>query len=406
MKRIIFDTQSNPLLHGAEAEQNYDQRGGLCQLDKGHIVVTTRPYQPDYIEYWKSLGFTIPHLITAGPFDPQYTLSELVVRKKAVRKTIRALANDTHSRLEFYYIEETERALCQSLGIPAYCNFDVSIPLSRKIFFKKICKALSLATPPWFFHKDKDQLFQKAKNLLLSETSILLKGDKGTGGISYRGMFEVSTTEELETAFESLTNFGKEFFIEKRIDHKAEISLHWEITEQGELRQLGLFDRIMNNCSYVGGSYPDTIPFSVKQQIESQLRDKVGPYLIQQGAKGYFHCDIIIDKQNIPYWIDFNPRKGALLYIWDMARRLSEICFGSSDFSFWHEPLQISSNKSFHEIITELSDLIRPGKKPFVVITNPGVIESGSVDVTGISENSKKEAREIFEEAKRRLTFF
>jgi hypothetical protein len=406
LKRIILDTQSNRVFRGLEIEQSYDQRGGLCQVGKGHLVVTTNPFDPDYIDYWKELGYTIPYLITAGPFDPLYTLSELIIQKKRIQEEIKAFAQDRHARLEFFCIEETEAELSRVLGIEAYCNFDVSIRFSRKILFKDICITLSLPTPPWIFYEDKEQLWEKGKKLLASGIPILIKANDGTGGISCGGIFKANTVEDLETVIMSIRNSEEIFFMEKLINKVEEVALHWEITEDGAIRIIGLFDQISKDCSYGGVSYPAAIPRSLRNLIESQLKGKLGPYLVQKGGKGYFCCDIIIDHQEVPYWIDFNPRKGAILYVWDMVRRLSKIHLNSVACSFWHEHFQVSSENglnSFREIARKISDFLRPGEKPFVVITNPGVIRFGYVDITGISKNSKSEAQEIFEEAKRRL---
>lgn len=407
MKRIIVDTQSNRLFRGLEVEQDFDQRGGLCQIGKGHIVVTTNPIDPAYLEYWQTLGFTIPHLITAGPFDPQYTLSELILQKKGVQEEIKALAKGIAARLEFYCIEETETDLSRVLEIPAYSNFDVSIRLSRKIPFKKICTALSISSPFWIFAEDRKYLFEEGKKLMLSGIPIVIKANDGIGGISCGGIFKPETVEDLEAFFCSLRTTEETFFLEKQLyNNIKEVSIHWEICEDGKIILIGLFDQISRNFSYAGCSYPVSIPHSIRNLIEFQLREILGPHLIQQGAKGYFCCDIIIDNQGIPYWTDFHPRKGAIRYIWDMVLRLSEIHFKQAEFYFWHEHIRSSvdnGGNSFHEVAKAMSDLLTPGKNPFVVITNPGVIRFGYIDITGISINSKWEAKEIFEEAKRRL---
>jgi len=408
MKRIILDTQSNRLFRGSEMEQNYDQRGGLCQADKNDAVVTTNPFDPEYIAYWKSLGFTIPRVIVAGPFDPRDTLSELIIRKKAVQEEIKALTDGSKARLEFFCIEKTELELYKTLGIPAYCNFEVSIKLSRKLPFKKLCARLSLPTPPYFFYEDKNRLIDKAKSLLLSKTPILIKANDGIGGIACGGAYRLETTEELETVSSVIISSQEKYFIEKRItDIFVEVVLHWEITEKGKLIVFGFSDLITKNYSYIGGAYPSDIPSASMNLIVSQLKEKLGPHLTRQGAKGHYCCDIIIDKKGTPYWTDFNPRKGATLYIKDMVRRLSEIHFKSADCCFWNESIQLRSDNdsgfSFRGIEKKVSALLCVEEKPFITINNPGVIRFGHVNITGISRRSRQEAQEVFEEAKRRL---
>jgi len=67
--RIIVDSQSNRLFKGIRIEQNYDQKGVLCQVGKDHLVITTEPINNEYLKYWKDLGFSLPNLITSGHFN-------------------------------------------------------------------------------------------------------------------------------------------------------------------------------------------------------------------------------------------------------------------------------------------------------------------------------------------------
>jgi len=78
-------------------------------------------------------------------------------------------------------------------------------------------------------------------------------------------------------------------------------------------------------------------------------------------------------------------------------------------YNFWHEFFKIplsGSHLSFTEIAGKISDIMEPDKKPFIVITNPGLIKFGWINITGISFHSKREALEIVEEAKRKLAGF
>ena len=143
MMRVILDTQSNEFFQGNELEQRFDQRGGLCEVGEGHVVVTTDPIDPVHLAYWESIGFTIPHLVVAGPFEKGKTLSDLVISKPHVQQQIRALTEGKEARLEFFCIEESERVVADILGIDPYCNFDLSISFGKKTGFRSfaLCSA-------------------------------------------------------------------------------------------------------------------------------------------------------------------------------------------------------------------------------------------------------------------------
>ncbi len=408
MKRIIIDSQSNPLLRGSEVEQHYDQRGGLCLVGSGHIVVTLDPVHREYLDYWQELGFTLPSFLTAGPFDSRYTLSELILHKPHIQQEIHTCIGSSPARVEFSFIEAPEAELADALALPVYCGFDVALNFSRKIPFKRLCAQLSIDTPTWWFHEDQERLFNEAERLLQAGKPLLFKADDGTGGMSIGGIFEVETLEQLERLVGTLRESGRRFFLEEFIfDKRADIAVHWEITDRRELRITGFFDQISPQCTYSGVSYPSTLPQRIRNVILKQLQEQIGPYLLQQGGMGYFCCDIIIDCNEQPLWIDFHPRKGAIFYIQEMVHRLARIRRHSSNPYCWHEHLKIPVQQPallFSHLAQRLTDLLHPSDHgPFVVITNPGVIPFGYMDITGISYHSKEEAHAIFREAVSRL---
>ena len=139
-------------------------------------------------------------MLVAGPFDARHTLSELVIHKKQVQNHIKSLIGDSEARLEFFCVEESERELSRILQISAYCNFDFSIPFSKKILFKTLCGELDIRTPPWFFEEDLNLLFAECQKQLKHGTRFLLKSDSGTGGLPCGSMFLIDSEAALESA--------------------------------------------------------------------------------------------------------------------------------------------------------------------------------------------------------------
>lgn len=404
MIRVVVDTQSNRLFRGSRMEQNYDQRGGLCQVGDGNIVITTNPIDPNYLDYWCELGFTLPNLMVAGPYDSRYTLSDLIVLNGSVQDELESILDGRDARLEFFCIEETERLLTKVLGIKPYCSFDVSIALSRKYAFKLLCEEIGLPTPLWD-RCEKDDFQKKAKHFLAQYGSFLVKSNDGTGGVVCRGMGKVENLQDIEDLISSLDMLGNCLVLEKIVQGKRyEASLHWEIDESSELRVIGIFGQLSDNFGYSGSYSPIALEAETHRLIINQLIDILSPALMKRGALGFFCCDLIIDDDNNVFWIDLNPRKGAIIYTYSMVERLSNIHFGGSNLIFFHQHCPIGSTGcSFEEVRSKVSDLLVPSREPFVVITNPGVIEFGYVDITGISLYSVEEARSIFEIAKSRL---
>lgn len=408
MKRIILDTRSNRFLRGRDVEQNCEQRAGLCQVGEGHLVVTKNPIDPEYLDYWKHLGFTLPHFITVGTGDPRYTLSELLIQRKEAQNQIKAWAKkNTPARLEFGYIEWCEAEVARLLEIPAYCNFDLSLHLSRKIPFKNLCATIGLPTPIWWMGEEIFQGDKQVQDRLRSQSLLLIKTNDGTGGISCGSMFAVRTFAEFEHAVELLIHTKESFLIEEALEHKSyEVAVHWEIQENQAMRVLGVFEQLSQDWSYIGVAFPPSIPQAIEHVILTQLREKLAPYILQQHGLGYYCCDLIIDQDEQPYWIDFNPRKGAIIYVWDMVRRIANIRFQSHPLNFWREDfplIQKMELNSFSRIAAKLGHLLEPCEEAFVVIINPGIIPFNHIELVGISKSSRHAAHAVFEEARKRL---
>ncbi|MEY3784413.1 MAG: hypothetical protein RLZZ230_735 [Candidatus Parcubacteria bacterium] len=193
---------------------------------------------------------------------------------------------------------------------------------------------------------------------------------------------------------------------EKVIDLVAEVSIHWEISDDGEVVITDIFDQLAVDFSYAGTAHPSIVASEIKDKISQDLMEKFVPYLLSLNAKGYFCCDILVDLNGVVYWTDFNPRKGAIIYINDMAKRLSEVHLsGLQRYFFWHEHFSAKKKLSFKEVFDVLQeDLIPSCEKAFVVITNPGVIRHGGLDITGFSTTSLKEAKKIVQKSRGKFT--
>lgn len=405
MIRVIIDSQSNRLFQGIPSEQDYDQRGGLCQVGEGNIVITTNPIDGDYLKYWQEIGFSLPYLLTAGPFDPNCTLSDLIIRNPTLQQEIKSLVNGSDARLEFFCIENSERELAEVLGIEPYCNFDVSIHLSRKHNFKSLCKKIGLSTPEWLIGGDRNDLAVQGQKLLSDYSQpFLVKSVDGTGGISCGGMALVTNKEELTKLCDNCAGLSNQFILEYLIPDKAiELSIHWQITKNHELLITNIFGQLSDNFAYTGAYGPVSISPSIKDEIISTLKNIFAPALIESSAIGFFCCDLIIDTSGKVFWIDFNPRKGAIIYIHDMISRLSRNIFNGEKLHFFHRHCHIDRRLSFWEIYEKIGHLLVPSKELFVVITNPGLIEHGYIDITGISHYSIDEAKESFTNVEKTL---
>jgi len=393
MRKIIIDSQSNKLFHGSPLEQNYDQRGGLCEIaDKNDIIITTEQIDPNYLSYWNNLGFTIPILFTAGPYNPQKILSDLIIDNYALRKEISNLITGDKSRLEFFCISETEEKLSKTLKISPYCNFDFSLIFELKSNFKLLCQELHIKTPRGTICKNSTDLLHflsQSKN----GNRYLLKKDYGTGGVACGGT-------QIITANSTFTNLNETVVVEEIVDFEKEIAIHWEIDENGKLNIIGLFEALSHNFGYNGTCTLTSISPLRKKNILDTLEKKLYPLFKNRGALGYFCCDILITKDQ-EYWVDFNPRKGAILYIHKMIQRMKKIHFQKKEVFFFHQHINIGKKCDIINLSTSLGEMVIPNSKKdwLIILTNPGIFQFGYADITAISSRSLIHAKEKFKQA-------
>lgn len=404
MQRIIIDSQSNGLLRGSALEQRYDQRGGLCQVGAGHLVLTTDPVDQAFLDYWQGLGFSLPRLLAVGPFDPGRTLSELVLANPAACEAIRAAARSGPARLEFFCIEEPERALARGLGVPAYCNFDLSRAYASKLAFKGLCAELGLPTAPWFHHPDPEALLRQGAALMARGQRVLVKTETGMGGVGCGGMATPADSQALALAVRDLAGRDGALFLETRIEPlRAELSAHWEITANGQVADVSVFDSISVNDSYRGTAHPASRDPALAEAARRTVLDTLGPHLARHGALGFYCCDILADTSGTLHWNDFNPRKGASLYVRDMVRRLRAARLGGQPVHYWHEGLRLRQPLAVAQVLERLRGLLDPGPGPFLVLSNPGITPFARTDLTAICTSSRAQARALLDAARTRL---
>lgn len=401
MKRILIDTQSNRLLRNHEVEQRYDQRGGLCQVGEGHVMLTVDPVDPAYLDYWHSLGFSLPQMLTAGPYEKGKTLGDLVLRKPQLQGQLQAhMAGE--SRLEFYCIEQAEKQVAQVLGARTYCNFDVSIRYARKLEFKRLCQELGLPTVTWFYHEDPAQVEEAAARWAEEGIRSLVKADDGMGGTCCGGMRLATSPQDVPTALKDVGNGTSKAYIEQfRHDLAHELFVFWEMAEDGSIASMDVLDAVFRQGTLVGSSWPSRVSDALHDRLAEGLI-KLTDFLRSKGGVGYYCCDVLVDRQGNIYWSDFNPRKGASLFILDVASRLGHKHHGGRRPHFWHERFafgSVSSDDAIEQCLELLGPLTKPCDEGYVVLTNPGVIPYGRIELTGISPRSVEDARIALQQA-------
>jgi phosphoribosylaminoimidazole carboxylase (NCAIR synthetase) len=251
--------------------------------------------------------------------------------------------------------------------------------LANKLEFKKTCEEIGLRTAPWIGGNGVDDLATLWDTRFCRDEPVLVKASNGTGGMALGGICRVGDYQDLLNRATEVERLAKPIIAEKLVDIAAEVSIHWEMDEDGTVRIFGIFDQLAQEFSYAGTAFPAMLSFELEDQVRNELMEVFVPYLQQMGAVGFYCCDILIDRAGVIYWTDFNPRKGAIVYVHDFVRRLADNHFdGSRVYYFWHEHTHHKIGSRFCDLQQVLGELLTPSmQRPFVVLTNLGIIAHG-----------------------------
>ena len=398
MMRIIVDSQSNSLFRGSALEQSYSQRGGLCEVGDEHIVVCREEVDPDYLAYWRSIGFTLPKLVMVHPDGPDDTgtLSELLAEDEGAQAEILRHVGGCAARIEFFTIAETEQRLLEKLPIPGYCNSTFSIQFESKPAFRRLACHLGLPQIDGAICRSFEDLRRFALPRLQRGQRVIVKSERGTGGLACGGMQVLADLRDLENVPESVKFLGQEFLAEEVVEGvHTEASLQWEITESGEISSTAMAQQLAPQFGYIGTCWPPDLPAEKSAVFEARVRDQLGPAIRALGARGFFCCDLIVDPRE--HWMDFNPRKGAIRYILQMVQR-----HRGKLVPFWHEHFSLGRPAEFGDVRRSLDDLLDPSRRSHLVVTNPSLLQHGFVDLTGIGP-TRDEARNVLNEGRKQL---
>lgn len=381
LRRLIVDSQSLDLFIGKPDEQRFDQRAGLCQGGPRDIVVTTDPFDPMYLRYWENLGYKLPRLIVAGPFQSDTALSDLIRIKPDVQLQI---LKARPTRVEIFHPSFREARLFESLNIPPYVNLSFAEKFQQKNKFKELFINAGVPTLPFIDLVNYPEVTwdEVVAELGPSEPGYIAKKVFGSGGKSLGMISQINC----KTDFDDL-DLTQGYIIEPRIQIKKEIAVHWEVMSNGSVRFIGYFGQLGEDLSYVGTEFPIAIGSKLRRKLDIGFK-KLTSKIASLNGLGFMCCDVLVDQQDNIYWSDLNPRKGAIIFIFDAIRRLKRARH-LGKVKILHKHFSRTKFSSFEEVQRKLGSLLDPNNDGgFVLITNPGAIQYGYLDVTCVCNNT------------------
>lgn len=385
-RRIFIDSQSAQLFMGKASEQAYDARS-LAIARRGDIVITTSPIDTEYLSYWSNLGFNLPKLMPAGPFQADKCLSTLILSNNEV---LNELSKLNKSEYELHFFGTTigkEDTLMETLGFPAYVNFEFAEKFKNKETAKSLFNEAGIPTLKFVSSNDEGFCFNMIVQTL-GPGPYLAKDHYGSGGKALQTIFEFANRNELEKVP------CNSFIVESKIPLHGEIAVDWEINN-GEALFLRKRNQLSIDDSFCGTKFPVKIENSLNEKLMEQYH-KLVSVIISKGGYGPMSCDVLVDTDMNIYWSDLNPRKAASHYVCQAVDDLVNTLGITTPYYLHHQHAHTSlkSPTNFSRIKKSVDEL-DPFKSRFVLITNPNLFEYGIVDVTAVSFISEQDATDL-----------
>jgi carbamoylphosphate synthase large subunit len=351
------------------------------------ILVLRHNIDPQYADYLKSLGISLPKIrVTQTNGRQDLSISQLILEDNELLKKIRLLTQNWQDvTLVPHGVSEWEEKLVRECSINLHgVSPSIAKKVNSKTYGVQLSKELELADAGSRICRNFDELKQAFK-ILASEKKdgekIVLKEVMGASGSGHK---IINNPKEFETILKFMErNFNDipefEILIEKWLPRKADFNTQITIYPDGDIAMDGskqLFTK--KNGIHQGHSFPvDEEVLSQKER--EQLKDtvvKVGKKLYRDGYWGVVGMDSLKTEEDelIPM-VEINCRYNMASYLEKIIHKLAK---DQKIFSKYFEIL-LKNPLSFEEVTEKLigpHDLFVKEKGTGILVNNFAVLNA------------------------------
>ena len=167
----------------------------------------------------------------------------------------------------------------------------------------ELFKKLNLPRNEARVFKDKDELLKKNHTFPGYITASYTSGGNESGLIYSKGMLD-NFLSRLRAV-----NTKDRFLVASIFEHIVTMpNVNAIVTGKNQTSILVISDQIMRGTRYLGNIYPSSISPKHIKQIKT-ITIKIGNYLSQEGYRGLFGCDFLINNKGKLVVVDLNPRR-------------------------------------------------------------------------------------------------
>lgn len=179
----------------------------------------------------------------------------------------------------------------------------VSTFYDNKVEQYKLFESLGLPRNNARFFENKENLLRKSHNFPIYISASYTSGGKESGFIYSKKML-INFLSKIRDV-----NKRGQFLVSQIFEHiTAMPNVNAIITGKNKTNVLVVSDQIMENTQYLGNVYPTAISPKHIEQIK-QITVSIGNFLSQEGYRGLFGCDFLINNKGKLVVVDLNPRR-------------------------------------------------------------------------------------------------
>jgi len=238
---------------------------------------------------------------------PHKNLNKQVSHSAYVKKLIKKILLNQKDLFINPYMDTPELTLPR-----AFTNIKLLGPQTKlfakydsKLFQHELIDHLNIPQPKWFLAQNKNEVTtiytkkMKAKKVFVSKLH-------SSGG---KGCAIVSSKEDILN-HEHIDRKNCKYIVAKFIHAKHSPTAGAIVANNHEVFFCGIMDQILEGPTYLGTIYP-SIADKATQKVIEQYTKKIGKYLGEQGYRGFFNLDFLVDRKNKVYFSEINPRMGG-----------------------------------------------------------------------------------------------
>lgn len=182
---------------------------------------------------------------------------------------------------------------------------------------------------------------------------------KATSSSAGDGVYICRTEQQLESACEVLKSYDATVTAEQFVEAKHNCGVQFGITQKGDIEIISVSEQITSDDGeFLGGIFDPSLSNTGIEQAKQTLRESILPFVFKKGWFGIGCFDILIDKNDQPYFIDANFRmtgmSAMLFYALNNPSPLKTLSLGAvyeatnEDFVKHIAPLTTKNNGWLH----------------------------------------------------------